>query len=308
MTANDSGATAVAAAVCEGLATAQRVGAPSVAAHHLASEQLESLITATLAHLRSVPGKPSDREGWTTVTSRAAAVMTWWATAAGLTDSERRRLSTLRRDVYATLAERDLIVLGEGRSTSVQVSPVQEAPDLEETVEVPEVEVLEIDTPAIEDAPSGAWVLKLSPYVYDTSRVFGAWDGRVYAWSVEDDERSARMQYGDRVYLWMGEGDLYREAGVWGVGYVAGPTVLGAADDGWLDHEAASQANVFAVVDISLLYLPVSRATFLGDARLAETEVIRDPYAPNPGLLTTSEAAALEEYLEPVAVTAERVA
>jgi len=291
MTANDSRATDVAAALCDGLATAQRFGAPSVAAHHLAPEQLEALITATLAHLRCVPGKPSDIEGWTTVTSRAAAVMAWWAEAAGLTESERRRLSSLRREVYDALAERNLIAVGSGRSTSVHVSPAEETTPAEQS----DIEVVEAEHNDVE--ASGAWVLKLSPYLYDANRVFAASDRRVHVWSVEDHERSARMQYGDRVYLWMGEGDPYRQAGVWGVGHVAGPTILGVADEGWLDYQAACQANVFAVVDITLLDVPVARDTFVDDERLAEAEVMRDPYAPNPGVLTAAEEAALAEYL-----------
>jgi hypothetical protein len=78
---------------------------------------------------------------------------------------------------------------------------------------------------------------------------------------------------------------------------VAGPTILGVADEGWLDYQAACQATVFAVVDITLLDVPVARETFVDDERLAEAEVMRDPYAPNPGVLTAAEEAALAEYL-----------
>ena len=291
MTANDPVATDVAGALHEGLATAKRAGASSVAAEHLRAEQLETLVEATLARLRSVPGKESEIEGWSLVTARDAAVITWWAEVAGLTDGERRRVGSLRRDVYDLLVERHLIKQRPGRSTSVHVSPAAAERESEGTK-------LEGTEAAQADAgPSSAWVLKLSPYLYDVGRVFAAPDRRVHVWSVEDHQRAARMRYGDRVYLWVSEGDPYRAAGIWGVGYVAGPTVLGVADDGWLDYEAASRASVFAVVDITLLDAPVDHQAFLDDARLVEAEVVRVPHAPNPGVLTASEAAALAEYL-----------
>jgi hypothetical protein len=77
-------------------------------------------------------------------------------------------------------------------------------------------------------------------------------------------------------------------------------------DEGWLDYQAASRASVFAVVDVTLLDAPVTIQDCLDDARLAEAEVIRDPYAPNPALLTATEAAALAECLASVDSTAER--
>lgn len=282
MTAHDSNAAGVAEALRAGLATARSRGTTVVAAEDLAPEQLETLITATLEHLRSRPGKPSTIEGWSRVTERAAAVMRWWSEVARLTDRERCRVAPLRREVYDVLAERGLIEKGQGSSTSIHVSPAVATPG---TV--------------------GAWVLKLSPYVYDVNRVFCAPDRRVRVWSVEDHERSAAMQSGDAVYLWICEGDPYLASGVWGVGQVTGSVVPGLADDGWLSPEAAGRANVFALVDIALLDVPVSREVFLDDARLAGAEVISDPSAPNPGMLTEPEAAALAEHLAAVAVVSE---
>lgn len=304
MNAKDSLTTRVASALREGLAAAERAGASYVSAEHLTSEELETLTDATLNHLRSQPGGPSTIEGWSLVTARDAAVMAWWVKAAELTTGERRRLEPLRQDLYDVLAERSLVVRDEEHRTSLHVSPAElplAAPEVHEdwTAEV---------------VPSGAWVLKLSPYLYDVNRVFGAADRRVRVWSVEDHVRSASMQSGDRVYLWIGDGDPYRAAGVWGVGYVAGPTILGIADEGWLDYEAATRASVFAVVDITLLDAPVSRDTFLEDAQLVDAEVIRDPFALNPGVLTAAQNKALAEHVASVAtagdeqITAEKIA
>lgn len=302
MTTSTSAPTAVAAALREGLANAQSLGRSSVVAEHLSAEQFETLVAATLVHLRSVPGQPAEIDGWAKVTTRDAAVMAWWAGVAGLTEGERRRLAPLRSEVYDALAERNLIERGAGRSTSLLVS-LAPAP---ESIEVEAVEPETTDAEAIEPRPSGAWLLKLSPYLYDVNRVFASPDGRVHRWAVEDHVRSADMHDGDPVYLWVGEGDPYRPAGVWGVGQVAGPAVLGVPDEGWLSYEAASRASVFAVVDITLLSTPVTIDTCLGDARLAEAEVIRDPYAPNPAVLTAAEAAALAECLASVESAAER--
>jgi hypothetical protein len=302
MTSNHDLRTTVAAILREGLAVARSEGASEVAAQHLSPAELETLTEATLAHLRSTPGKPSPTEGWTLVTARDAAVLTWWTEVAALSDGERRRVAPLRRDVYGILAERNLIAAAEGRSTSVHVSP---APIADADATVPEGDEPDVLAEVIEAGTPGAWVLKLSPYLYDVNRVFAAPDRRVRIWSVEDHERSAEMQYGDPVYLWVEEGHPYVTAGVWGVGYVAGPTVGGIADDGWLDSDAASRASVFAVVDIALLDVPVSHLAFLGDPRLVDAETLRDPLAPNPGVLTPAEAAALAEYLPAVSAPVE---
>ncbi|MGW5238743.1 hypothetical protein ACWEOW_07410 [Monashia sp. NPDC004114] len=275
MNASDSLPTRVAEALQQGLASAAAAGSSSVEAEHLAPEQLDTLAEATLAHLRSRRGTASDIEGWTLVTARDAAVMAWWTQVSELSTSERRRLETLRQHVYDVLVDRTLVVRDTDHTTSLHVSPA---------------------------AQPRTWILKLSPYLYDVNRVFGAPDRRVRLWSVEDHERSMSMEQGDLVYLWVGEGDPYREAGVWGAGHVAGPIVLGVADDGWLDYEAASRASTFVVVDIALLDAPVTRETFLDDSRLVDAEVIRDPFAPNPGVLTATEAAALAEYLPSDAV------
>ena len=290
--ANDSKTAGVVKALRAGLGAARSEGRSLVAAEHLAPDQLQSLIAATLEHLRSRPGKPSTIDGWSQVSARDAAVLRWWSEVAGLTERERRRLAPLRKEVYDDLAERRLIVKGEGGSTSIHVSPAVAAP-----------EVAAPAAPAIiEGDPAGAWVLKLSPYVYDVNRVFFAPDRRVRVWSVEDHERSVAMRNGDAVYLWMGEGDSLRAPGAACPVTWPTPQTPGVADDGWLSPEAAGRASVFALVDIALLDVPVRREVFLADARLAGAEVISDPIAPNPCVLTGSEAAALAEYLPAVGV------
>ena len=294
MTTDVSPATDVAAALTDGLAAAKAEGAKSVRAEHLTPEQFDSLAGATLDHLRSRPGKPSHLEEWSLVTARDAGVTAWWAEVAGLTDTERRRVGRLRREVYDALAERGVIATETERSTSVHVSPTV-APATEATVTAEAIEATAGDQPQVD--AFGAWVLRLSPYVYDVNRVFAAPDRQVRVWSVDDAPRAATMQYGQPVYLWVDEGDPYREAGVWGVGWIAGPCILGIADEGWLDVEAATRANVFAAVEVTLLDTPVGRDAFLNDERLAAAKILRDPFAPNPGVLDAAQAAALAEHL-----------
>ena len=96
-------------AIQTGLETAKRGGAASMQAPFLDPEQLDSLATATLTHLRSRPGKPYPIDGWRIVTTKAAGVLSWWAQHAGLSDADRRRLGPLRDEVYDVLAERHLI-------------------------------------------------------------------------------------------------------------------------------------------------------------------------------------------------------
>jgi len=273
----------------DGLSTAQGAGAGQVRARHLTAEQLDQLVRATLRHLRAQPGKPSRHEGWLAVSPHAAGVMPWWAETANLTESERRRLRSLRREVYDLLEERKLIEKGPGQGASVQVSPAVSMDLVEESSTQ--------DGDLGEEGAFGAWVLKLSPYVYDANRVFAAPDGLVHWWSVDDNDRSADMRHGQPAYLWLGDGDPLRAPGIWGVGWVTGPCESGLPDDGWFDQEAANRAKLFAVVEIALVATPVSRSVFLNDERLAGTEVILDPTSGNPGRLTAEEAAALAEYL-----------
>ena len=286
MTADTSLAATVAEALKAGLEAAKREGSTSVHATHLEPQQLDCVAAGTLTHLRGRPGKESPIEGWTLITDRTAGVLRWWAEVAELSDADLRRFRSLRRDVYDVLVQRHLIEKEKGPNTSVHVSPTESG------------------TTASTDF-AGAWVLKLSPYVYDVNTVFAALDGRVRLWSVAQEVRSASMDEGQPVYLWIDEGDPHREAGIWGVGRVTGQCISGVADASWLDLDAASRATVFAVVEIMLLDQPVTRAAFLGDSRLTEAEVIRDPLAPNPGFLSPSEVQALAGHFTALLGTAE---
>lgn len=186
----------------DGLTAAQTEGVSQVRAQHLSAEQLDLLAALTLAHLRAQPGKASSHEGWLAVSPRSAGVMPWWAETANLTETERPRLRTLRRDVYDVLELRGLIEKGPGQGAFVHVSPAGLGEPVGEP-SVPDADVADIS----DEGAFGAWVLKLSPYVYDANRVFAAPDRRVYRWSVDDNDRSADMPHGQPAFLWMDAGD-----------------------------------------------------------------------------------------------------
>jgi hypothetical protein len=84
-----------------------------------------TLADATLAFLRSRPGKPSTRPGWIEVSAGSAGVMPWWAEALDepLYDEAVKRLRPLRRDIYDLLEDDyELIQKAPGQGSSVHVS------------------------------------------------------------------------------------------------------------------------------------------------------------------------------------------
>jgi hypothetical protein len=98
----------------------------------LSDMQKLALAEATLKFLRSRPGKPSTRPGWTEVSAGSAGVMPWWADALGepLYDEAVKRLRPLRREIYDLLEdEYELIQKAPGQGSSVHVSSVGSVSD-----------------------------------------------------------------------------------------------------------------------------------------------------------------------------------
>lgn len=93
------------------------------------------LAESTLEFLRSRPGKPSTRPGWTEVSAGLAGVMPWWANALGepLYDEAVKRLRPLRREIYDLLEdEYELIQKAPGQGSSVHVSSAGSVSDAAE--------------------------------------------------------------------------------------------------------------------------------------------------------------------------------
>lgn len=308
MSSEDPSQGRIAAILRSGLESAAGDGSPKVHVRHLTSEELDELAAGTLAYLRTRSGKPSHIGGWQKLSSHAARVVPWWAEGAGLSDRKRRRLGSLRDEVYDVLVERDLIARDTANGLSIHVSPAGAADRV--TPPVAEAEPdgqAEHETLGTADAEPeqeqfgvdmvGAWVLKGAPHIYDLNLVFTSPARLVRRWAVEIADRAAAMRAGQPVYFWVGDGDPYRVPGIWGAGRVTGPCTTGVAGDGWLDAEAARRATRFAAVEIVVWDVPVSRTAFLKEPRLAAAEVIREPWSDNPSYLTSDEAAALAGYL-----------
>ena len=140
----------------------------------------------------------------------------------------------------------------------------------------------------------GAWILRLDPTVWDLARFIADGNREVSTWAVEDNERSATMTHGQRVFLWSGGDGTLVMPGVWGVGWVVGPCQSTSVADGyWRDPSGNTQRSLFADVSIQLLPQPVPTQRVVEDPRLAGIEVLRDPFGSNPSQLTPEESVAL---------------
>lgn len=349
-----------------GLAEARGSGAKQVELHHLPEGGADELANETLTFLRGRPARPSSVSGWTAVSASNAGVIAWWADEAGLTtESQRRKLRTLRRQTYDLLDERGLIVKPVSPSAAVDVSPLPAtttetagaepvepeaaAADVPQAVPAeaeaapgkqgkpvkaakvakptkapkpakepkapkrakaakPAKESKPAKAPQAEPAPAesaptgaavasdgvGAWVLRLDPTVWDLARFVADGNRVVSAWAVEDNERSAAMTSGQRVFLWAGGDGTLIMPGVWGAGWVVGPCQSKSVADGyWVDPAGNSQQRLFADVSIEFLAYPVGVQQVADDPRLASIEVLRDPFGSNPSRLTPEEAVAM---------------
>lgn len=147
---------------------------------------------------------------------------------------------------------------------------------------------------AVTPATLGAWLIKASPTTYPIA----GWireqpDEPITAWSVQQNYRSAMMDAGQPIYLWVSGNGRDIEPGVWGYGQTSGPCEVGAADGQWLAPEAAARATYFAMVEIDFLASPVKRSVLRSDPRFADLEVLRMPAGSNPSFLTNDQAAAM---------------
>ncbi|QSR30815.1 hypothetical protein CFI00_09990 [Nocardioides sp. S5] len=148
-------------------------------------------------------------------------------------------------------------------------------------------------------ASLGAWLLKANPTIYPIAEwIQDRPDEPVTSWSVQRNYRSAMMEAGQPVYLWISGDGRDIEPGVWGYGVVTGPCEVGTADSRWLDRDAASGAGYYAMTEINFLASPVSRSALNSDPRFADLEVLKVPAGSNPSFLTIDQARALRELAQ----------
>lgn len=162
----------------------------------------------------------------------------------------------------------------------------------------------------------GAWVLKCNPAVWDLAGFLAAGERAIDAWTVQENRRSAMVDYGQRVLLWVTgdvSGPLPR--GFWGSGWTTGEVEaiteldddVQAGDSGgdsdrvdyWLDPDTRNRMRFVAPVDLGVWDEPVVEARVvevLGPERL---EVIRARQISNPSWISAADLALLEPLLPP---------
>lgn len=152
---------------------------------------------------------------------------------------------------------------------------------------------------AITPATLGAWLIKANPTTYPIAEwIRERPDEQITAWSVRQNYRSAMMDAGQPIYLWVSGSGRDIEPGVWGYGQITGPCEAGAADGQWLNRHAAARATHFAMVEINFLASPVKRSVLMSNPQLTDLEVLRMPAGSNPSFLTRDQAATIRDLAQ----------
>jgi len=173
-------------------------------------------------------------------------------------------------------------------------------------------------THAVSDGNLGAWLLRCNPDVWDLPSFIEDGNDSIGSWTVVRNYRSEMMDEGQRVLLWA-TGDGKRIArGIWGLGYVTGPTsdrVLDKLDledfepegaeaddsyeddiDYWLDQAARDGAENAVPVEIVLLAEAITDVD-LRAAGIDDLEVQRQPQGSNPSWISKEQLRRLEAFL-----------
>ena len=152
--------------------------------------------------------------------------------------------------------------------------------------------------------PLGAWVLKCNPKVYDLAAYKSSGETWVDDWTVADNYRSALMDEGQPVVLWMTGSSKTSPPGIWGVGWVTAPSEWSAwlspedLEGGfWVDEDKAMAARYFAHVDIDLFDDPIPRSIIANHPTLSRSEIFTAPQVSNPSVLTIEEFEAIQDIV-----------
>ncbi len=167
----------------------------------------------------------------------------------------------------------------------------------------------------------GAWVIKCNPAMTDFGSILQSGRG-ISAWCVADNYRSALMDAGQPVVLWVsgGRGGEFAR-GIWGIGRVRAPAMLqmtpvlqmtpGSQMTAVSQMTPGSQmtppgsepavrsrhAKLVAQLDIPVRKSPIAVCEIAAVPALSGIEVIRQPYMSNPSWLSKDEFAALDVLL-----------
>ena len=260
-------------------AAAEGSGEPRLRLMRLAPEDAEELLAATATYVQQI--KPPRRGSKAPVVSVEQEVQAWWTSLLGYADARRgQRLNPLRNEVFTALAEAGVIRRDESgwKATApqrVETGPVVTAADL------------------------GAWVLTANPRVLDLRRWIAEGGQGHDDWTVAHNYRSALMEPGQRVLLWVGGNAQDCPSGFVAQGVVTGPCEAAQASSGyWIDRKAKARTDYLARVDLHLLPALVPKHAVQHHRVLRDIEVLRSPFAANPSHLTVEQMTALEPLLD----------
>lgn len=157
---------------------------------------------------------------------------------------------------------------------------------------------------AITAANLGAWLVRCNPAKWDLAGYLAAGGTVVDSVSVVDNYRSALMDPGDRVVLWVSGNGRLLARGIWGLGHVtakmrdepAAPTP--DASSHWLDERTRRSVRHAVFVDIPLLDSPVTDAELKSTA-IDDLEVQRVPMGSNPSWISRAQLSRLAPLLPP---------
>lgn len=155
----------------------------------------------------------------------------------------------------------------------------------------------------------GAWVIKCNPAMTNFGSILQSGRG-ISAWCVADNYRSALMDAGQPVVLWVsgGRGGEFAR-GIWGIGRVRAPAMLQMTPvlqmtpgsqmtpPGSEPAVRSRHAKLVAQLDIPVRKSPIAVCEIAAVPALSGIEVIRQPYMSNPSWLSKDEFAALDILL-----------
>ena len=150
----------------------------------------------------------------------------------------------------------------------------------------------------------GSWLVRCNPAKWDLAGYRAAGGERVDSVSVVDNYRSAMMQPGDKVLLWVSGNGRLLARGIWGLGHVTAGVRDEPADarpDGpshWLDERTRRAVTHAVFVDIPLLDSPVTDAELKSEA-IDDLEVQRVPMGSNPSWLSSEQLSRVRPLLPP---------
>jgi len=146
--------------------------------------------------------------------------------------------------------------------------------------------------PSVDPGSLGTWLIKASR---GTPLVDDALNGRVetvQTWCVRRTYRTALIEAGQPVLLWISGQDRTFPAGIYAQGHTTGAATLADAED---RGSAGVEARLVMPVELMPVAPPVRRSELLLHPVLAGIEVVTMPAGSNPSFLRKTQLQALRQ-------------